>query len=154
MPGYTIKLLPVKENITFTPAEWQTILLFNESPDFDKLIHLLKTKHHMDIKNIESMLMELQKKGAIKLLKTRTEELGVDIPVLFWDTIKMELSKSIGPIASLVIDDSVNEFNYSKKNFPKKLLFSFVEKVANEISSAAEKNQFQKTMLNFIKQNI
>lgn len=154
MSSYTIKLTPVRENVILTPAEWQIILLFIELNDFNKLVNTLKTKHNLEIKSIETMLLGLQKKGLIKLGKTKTEEAAVEIPVLFWDTIKMELSKSIGPIASIVVDDNVDEFNYSKGTFPKKLLFSFVEKVAGEINSASERNQFQKTMLNFIKQNI
>lgn len=154
MSSYSIKLLPIQQAVTVTPAEWQIILLFAELGDFDKLVNTLRTTHNIELKTIEATLLGLQKKGVIQLSKKQVEDAGAEIPALFWETINIELSKSIGPIASIVIDDSIDEFSYSRDSFPQKLLFSFVEKVSNEISSSAEKNQFQKTMLNFIKQNI
>lgn len=156
MAHYTINLLPAKEDISFTPAEWQVVRTYFELKDFDKLINRLRMQHNMDTKAIESTLLGLQKKGIIKLTQTQVAAAPTseEIPAKFWETINIELSKSIGPIASIVIDNNLEEFNYPQKTFPKKLLFSFIEKVANQIGSPEEKSQFQKTMLNFIKQNI
>ncbi|MBF0203053.1 MAG: hypothetical protein HQK67_01805 [Desulfamplus sp.] len=72
---------------------------------------------------------------------------------IFWEQLENELSRAIGPIASIVIDDAISEFNIPKDKFPGKFLYSLIEKVAAEIQSHAEKTQFQKAMLEVIKQS-
>ena len=148
MANYTIELLPVKEQVVLSPAEWQIVVLFCKYPDID----ILKEKANLSSNNLNTILARLQKKRVLKVIENRPAELQTQIPSFFWERIEKELSKSIGPIASLVLDDKVDEFNVSKENFPSKYLYSLVEKVASEINSQEEKNQFQKTMLEFIKQ--
>ncbi|MBF0303234.1 MAG: hypothetical protein HQK73_09350, partial [Desulfamplus sp.] len=107
----------------------------------------------------------LQKRNILKLFQTQVAEntdtvleaatasvVIPETPVIFWERLENELSKAIGPIASIVIDDAVTEFNIQRENFPAKFLYSLVEKVAAEIHSHAEKTQFQKAMLEVIKQ--
>lgn len=156
MSRYTIDIKPANDTVTLSPAEWQVILSFARHKDFGMLINNLRQQHNMEIKYIESILLSMQKKGIVKLTQLQPDKEAVNgkVPDKFWETINIELSKSIGPIASIIIDDSIEEFNCSKNAFPIELLFSFIEKTANQISSPEDKSQFQKNMLTFIKQNI
>lgn len=147
MARQSIKLLPVKKSITLTPSEWQVIAMFYKHPDLNEL----KAKFNVNTDQLYAIIERLEAKKVIKIIQTPSQSL-VEIPTIFWEKLEKELSKSIGPIASLVLDDTIEEFNKSRDNFPHKMLYSLVEKVATEINSPAGKQQFQKTMLELIKQ--
>lgn len=154
---YMIELIPsVEKNIIITPAEWLIIVMLTKYPDFNKMIVELKSRYNMNSDEIKQSLSNLQKKKMIKLLQTQeeAEQEEAETSDLFWETITKELSRAIGPIADIVIDDAVGEFNVSRDKFPAKYLYSLVEKVAAEIHTTAEKSQFQKAMLEFIKQSV
>lgn len=147
MARQSIELLQVKESITLTPSEWSVIAMFYKYSDLDEL----KSKFNVPADKLNAVLEKLQAKRAIKI--TQIQPLpSVGIPSFFWEKIVKELSKCIGPIAPLVLDDKIEEFNRSRDNFPLEMLYSLVEKVATEINSPEGKQQFQKTMLGIIKQ--
>ncbi|SLM30195.1 hypothetical protein MTBBW1_2130090 [Desulfamplus magnetovallimortis] len=167
MIKYRIELIPSAEkNITLTSSEWAIVVMFSKFSDFNKMVIELKLRMNIDFDEIKQALSSLQKKKILKLLQTQTdddvqaksseatEEKSMENMAVFWDKITKELSRAIGPIADIVIDDAVGEFKASRDNFPSKYLYSLVEKVATEIHTAAEKSQFQKAMLEFIKDNM
>ncbi|MBF0411205.1 MAG: hypothetical protein HQK70_00665 [Desulfamplus sp.] len=166
MLKYIIELMPTKEDsVTLSSSEWTIIVMLNKYPDFNRLISELKKNYNMSVEEIKASLGKLQKRNILKLFQTQVAEntdtvleaatasvVIPETPVIFWERLENELSKAIGPIASIVIDDAVTEFNIQRENFPAKFLYSLVEKVAAEIHSHAEKTQFQKAMLEVIKQ--
>jgi hypothetical protein len=147
MARQKIKFLPVKESITLTPSEWTVIAMVNKYPDLDEL----KARFNVTAGQLNAVLEKLQAKKAVKIIQTPSLPPG-EISSIFWGKLEKELSKCIGPIAPLVLDDKIEEFNRSRDNFPHKMLYSLVEKLATEINSPAGKQQFQKTMLELIKQ--
>ncbi|MBF0378241.1 MAG: hypothetical protein HQK72_12275 [Desulfamplus sp.] len=164
MLKYIIELIPTTDNsVTLSSSEWVIIVMLTKYPDFNRLIAELKKNHNMTIEEIKALLGNLQKRKILKLFQTEvSEDVSVipsaqtavsmpETPSIFWERLENELSRAIGPIASIVIDDSVSEFNMPREKFPIKFLYSLVEKVAAEINSSVEKTQFQKAMLEVIK---
>jgi len=166
MLKYIIELIPSEEDsITLSSSEWSIIVVLNKYPDFNKLIAELKKNYNMTAEEIKALLISLQKRKILKLFQTEVMDESPatlrenssatpGIPLIFWEKLENELSRAIGPIASIVIDDAVSEFNIPREKFPGKFLYSLVEKVAAEIHSYAEKTQFQKAMLEVIKQSV
>ncbi len=148
MAKTTVEFLPVKEDVILKPSEWQLITMLYKYSDIEEL----KEKVNINEATLDALLNQLKKKNLVRISQADATDHSARIPSFFWEKLETELSKSIGPIASLVIDDKLEEFERSKNNFPHKQLYSLVEKVAMEISANAEKNQFQRTMLEFIKQ--
>lgn len=148
MAKTTVEFLPVKEDVTLKPSEWQLITMLYKYSDLEEL----KEKVNINESTLDTLLNQLKKKKLVRVAQADSSDSSAQIPTFFWEKLERELSKSIGPIASLVVDDKLEEFERTKENFPHKLLYSLVEKVAMEISAQAEKNQFQRTMLEFIKQ--
>ena len=147
MTSQSIELLPVKESITLTPSEWYVIAMVYKYRDLDKL----KARLNVNPDQLTRVLKKLQDKKFIKLIKTLSHP-SIEIPTLFWEKLEKELSRCIGPIAPLVIDDTIEEFNKSRDNFPHKMLYNLLEKISLEINTSDGKQQFQKTMLEVIKQ--
>jgi len=147
MARQSIELLPVKESITLTPSEWSVVAMFYKYPDLDDL----KARFNVNEDKLNMILEALTAKKAIKIIQDPTQPL-VEIPASFWEKMEKELSRCIGPIAPLILDDKIEEFNRSRDSFPLEMLYTLVEKVATEIDSPEGKQQFQKTMLGLIKQ--
>ncbi|MBF0228757.1 MAG: hypothetical protein HQK63_04085 [Desulfamplus sp.] len=166
MLKYIIELIPTTDNsVTLSSSEWAIIVMLTKYPDFNRLIAELKKNNNMTMEEIKGLLGNLQKRKILKLFQTevsaedtatisspQTSVAMPETPSIFWERLENELSRAIGPIASIVIDDSVSEFNMPREKFPTKFLYSLVEKVAAEINSSVEKTQFQKAMLEVIKQ--
>ncbi|MEN8210422.1 MAG: hypothetical protein ABFR31_01780 [Thermodesulfobacteriota bacterium] len=142
-----IQLLSVKESITLTPSEWNVIVMLYNYPDLDEL----KSKYSVNTDQLNAILEKLQAKKAIQSTHIKTLS-SAEVPSSFWDRLEKELSISIGPVASLVLDDKIEEFNRSRDNFSHEMLYSLVEKLVTEINSPDGKQQFQKKMLTLIKQ--
>lgn len=148
MGNRTIELLPAKEPVSLTPPEWNVIAMFHKYPD----LKTIAQKFNINEQQLDTILERLETRKLIRVINLDSDDTAVEIPSFFWERLEKELSKSIGPIAALVIDDKLKEFNRQKTNFPHKMLYSLVEKVATEISVGPERNKFQKTMLELIKQ--
>ena len=105
----------------------------------------------MNADKLNVVLKKLQAKKAIKIIQGPSLPL-VEISVSFWERLEKELSRCIGPIAPLVLDDKIEEFNKSRDNFPFDMMYSLIEKLATEIKASESKQQFQKIMIGLIKQ--
>lgn len=148
MANRTIELLPTKEQVSLSVSEWNVIAMFHRYPDLESIAQ----KFNINEKQLDAVLDRLQAKKILKVIELKQDDVSVEVPAFFWESLEKELSRSIGPIALLVIDDKVKEFNRKKANFPHKMLYSLVEKVAMEITLESERALFQRKMLELIKQ--
>jgi hypothetical protein len=69
----------------------------------------------------------------------------------FMSDLKSQLSKALGPIAAILIEDEVAERGYSFDRFPVSEAAELVDALAREIQRADKKNEFQKTMVNALR---
>ena len=69
----------------------------------------------------------------------------------FIDALKMALSRAVGPIAEILIDDGIRELSPTPMAVPTDRAAELVELLARQIPREAKKIQFQKAMLEAIK---
>lgn len=60
----------------------------------------------------------------------------------FFLLIETELKKAIGPIAPIIVDDTIAEFGESREAFPEDRVQAFVKAIGQEIVEDAKKNEF------------
>ena len=68
----------------------------------------------------------------------------------FFAQMEHELTKVMGPVATLVIDDEVAALGVAKDSFPRDKMAELVEKVSTEITDEGKRAGFQQTMLEAI----
>jgi predicted regulator of Ras-like GTPase activity (Roadblock/LC7/MglB family) len=68
----------------------------------------------------------------------------------FFAQMEHELTKVMGPVATLIIDDEVAALGAAKDVFPRDRLAELVEKVSSEITDEGKRDSFQQTMLEAI----
>jgi len=68
----------------------------------------------------------------------------------FFAQMEHELTKVMGPVATLIIDDEVAALSAAKDAFPRDRLAELVEKVSSEITDEDKRANFQQTVLETI----
>lgn len=70
----------------------------------------------------------------------------------FFPVIESELSKIMGPMAAIIIDDIISDFGESRDAFPVDRLPPFVQAVGEEITDKTKRALFAKLMTEFLAQ--
>ena len=115
------------------------------------------------VRNINVPLLNLTANLAVRKLtkrlkalspaETKVKALGPAIPPeltvdgTFFAQIEHELTKVMGPVATLIIDDEVAALGADKDSFPRDRVAELVEKVSSEITDKDKRARFQQIML-------
>ncbi len=70
----------------------------------------------------------------------------------FMDYLTSQLSRALGPIAGLLIEEVVAEMGYSLKQFPSAQAAELIDLLARDIQRDQKKNPFKMNMINKIKE--
>ena len=111
------------------------------------------------VRNINIPLLNLTANLAARELKKRLKapspaeikvppELTVD--ETFFAQMEHELTKVMGPVATLIIDDEMAALGAAKDSFPRDRVAELVEKISAEITDDGKRASFQQTMLEAI----
>jgi hypothetical protein len=104
-----------------------------------------KTGQSMGI--IREMTSKLLKLGLIEKIEKEITPVDND----FFRKMLDELALAIGPIASVLIEDEVQDLGHDVNNFPSYLVTELVDRVAAEIRREEKKSIFIKNMVNIIR---
>jgi hypothetical protein len=86
------------------------------------------------------------------LLATRNRKHSSNnlVPGVFFTAIEKELAKSMGPIAPIIVEDKIAEFEEAREAFPKEKAEPLIQAISEEIEDSAERDPFVKAMTEFL----
>lgn len=96
------------------------------------------------------MFERLLEEGLLELIETPDD--NPYIPEEMLEDIEYQLTYHIGPVASILIDDLLEELKRSREKLDRKQLPLFVELLSLEISNVDKREVFQKQMLKKVKE--
>jgi len=118
------------------------------------------------VRNINVPLLNLTANLAVRKLTKRLKALspaetkvkalgpatppGLTVDGTFFAQIEHELTKVMGPVATLIIDDEVAALGADKDSFPRDRVAELVKKVGSEITDEDKRASFQQIMLEAI----
>lgn len=70
----------------------------------------------------------------------------------FFRALTQATASAVGPLASIIVDDAIEDLEASRGDFHRELVSSLVERVASEIREPDKRVQFQQTMLATLRQ--
>ena len=73
------------------------------------------------------------------------------VPVEFFNSLETELTKIIGPVAPLILEDTLMEMETSKDHYLPERVPELIEMVSEEIVDNQKKVKFQQVMLTHLK---
>ena len=124
----------------------QTLLIFMEL-DGKTTLGALAGKTGLSMGAIRELISNLLNLGLIE----KVEKQIVPVDSVFFRHLLDELALAIGPIASVLIEDEVQDLGYNVKTFPTYLVTELVDRLAGEIKRADKRTDFLKNMVSIIR---
>jgi hypothetical protein len=72
------------------------------------------------------------------------------VDATFFVEVETELKKLVGPIARVIMNDTLAAFEESRDAFPKHRAMSFIQTVSDQIVEEQKRDQFDKAMFSFL----
>ncbi|MFZ1983630.1 MAG: hypothetical protein WAU91_04405 [Desulfatitalea sp.] len=89
---------------------------------------------------------------ALKLIAP-ADGVAIHVDQSFMDFLKEQLSIAVGPIAEIIIEDTIKDFGFAMTSFPTYKVADLVALLAQEIQHEDHRRAFQQKMLERIKHN-
>lgn len=132
----------VREDTAEYSFDAQMLTLFMEL-DGKKSLAVISKKTGLKMSALREATSKLLK---IKLIETVAEAISV-VDADFMDTLKRELSLAIGPLASILIEDAVNDLGQNLNRFPTRRAAELVESLSREIQREDKRAAFKQNMV-------
>jgi len=136
----------VRDDLGNFSLDRQTLLMLMEL-DGKATLGTLAANTGLNMGSIREFIAKLLKLGLIE--KVEREIIAVDGD--FFRKLLDELALAIGPIASVLIEDEVQDLGHDVKTFPSYLVTELVDRLAGEIRREEKKAIFIKNMVNLIR---
>ena len=114
--------------------------------DENKSLHQIAEEVEMETTTLKKTLSKLLNQGLIEPVKK-------DIPYLdrvFLEALRINLSKVIGPMAEILIEDVVAEMELKTSEIPVNQAAELINNLALEITDEKDRIEFKKSMLNIL----
>jgi len=111
--------------------------------DENKSLYQIADEVDMERTSLKTTLSKLLKQGLIEPVKK-------DIPYLdraFLEALRVNLSKIIGPMAEILIEDVVAKMNLINSEIPKNQAAELINNLSLEIPEEKDRLEFKKSML-------
>ena len=136
----------VRDDLGDFSLDGQTLFILMELDGKATLGHLAG-KTGLSMGSIRELVGTLLKLGLIEKVEKEVIPVGND----FFRNLLDELALAIGPIASVLIEDEVQDLGYDVNSFPSFLVTELVDRLAGEIRREEKKTIFIKNMVNIIR---
>ena len=132
----------VREDTAEYSFDAQMLTLFMEL-DGKKSLAVISKKKEMKMSAVREATSKLLKIGLIEPVAEAVSVVDSD----FMDTLKRELSLAIGPLASILIEDAVNDLGQNLSRFPTRRAAELVESLSHEIQREDKRAAFKQNMV-------
>jgi DNA-binding transcriptional regulator YhcF (GntR family) len=116
--------------------------------DEHKSLYQIAAEAEMDSATFKKALRRLLEQGLIETVQKRVPLLGK----LFLDTVHLNLSRAIGPMAQIVLEETLAEMNLNPNGIALDQAAELVTHLALEISDEGSRTQFQKAIIPLLNQ--
>lgn len=103
----------------------------------------------MDISMLNQILSKLLKLKLIEPVKKKNRFLSKK----FLEDLRLNLSQAIGPMAQILIEDTVAEMELKMSEIPRHQVAELISNIAREVPEENNQIEFKKTMIEIMKKN-
>jgi len=129
------------KEVNLKSLEWAVVTQLNGEKTMGQIGEIL-TLSQNEVKQIFSRLFD---EGLLEFIRTESED-NSPAP-LFIETLERQFKMYAGPVADIIINDTLMELNTSREHLEKNQIPLLVELIGYQISSEKKRAQFQKEML-------
>jgi hypothetical protein len=117
--------------------------------DENKDLLQISNEAGMDISMLNHILTKLLKLKLIEPVEKKTQFLSEK----FIEAMKTNLSQAVGPMAHIIIEDTVAEMELKMSEIPGHQAAELISNIAREVPEEKNQIEFKKTMIKIMKEN-
>jgi hypothetical protein len=140
---FHLSLQKSQENKNITAEQWNVLALCNGTKTVSEITETLNWDEFKTSKII-SQLIQL---GLLVRAEGQRPAEKKLVGENFFLKVENEFKKAVGPMASIIIDDKIEEFGNTRSSFPQDQTLSFIEALAEEIPRDGQKKEFIRVMM-------
>jgi len=143
---FRLSLQKSSENKNINADQWNVLALCNGTKSVTEIAGTLNWDEFKTSKAILQLVqlgLLVKAEGQKPLEKKLAGE-------TFFLKVENELKKAVGPVASVIIDDKLNELGMTATTLPQDQAQPFVEALSEEIPRDAQKKEFIRVMMEFL----
>lgn len=129
------------KEVNLKSLEWAVVTQLNGEKTMGQIGEIL-TLSQNEVQKIFSRLFE---EGLLEFVKSQSED-NSPAP-LFLDTLEHQFKMYVGPVADIIVNDTLAELKTSREHLEKSQIPLIVELIGHQISNEKKRVQFQKEML-------
>ena len=146
---YKLVARPSSE-IQLRAEDWSVLTLI----DGERTVREIADHSQLNELYSSKIICRLYELGLVEFLGLQTAEPPPPsdfVEASFVDNIETDLTRAIGPMAPIVIDECAEQMGHSRSGLPRDAVPELVERLANEIADPARRTKFQEAMLERMK---
>ena len=133
------------ENRTILAKQWGVLALCNGTRSVSEIAGLLR-RSVFDVAETVCKMVDMRVLEKVEVVGTPKAQLQGTVHETFFADVETELKKVVGPIARIILNDTLEAFEESRDAFPKDRVMSFIRTVSDQIVEEQKREQFDKAM--------
>jgi len=144
---FALAATSARENLNIRVEEWQILAQINGVRTVREIVEITGKDEY----SVAKTLYNLFSQGLLDPVRQAEPVKSARVPEDFFVKLEAELTRAIGPMAPIIIDETLDEFHESRDNFPTDRIAVLIEKVSSEISDENKKLRFYQSMIDSLK---
>jgi predicted transcriptional regulator len=140
---FHLSLQKSQENKNITAEQWNVLALCNGTKNVSEIAETLS----WDEFRTSKIILQLIQLGLLVRAEGQRPAEKKFLGENFFQKVENEFKKAVGPMASIIIDDKIEEFGNTRSSFPQDQTLSFIEALAEEIPRDGQKKEFIRVMM-------
>jgi hypothetical protein len=137
----------LSQEVNLKPEEWRILSQINGARSISQIAQALG----LDFAFVSQMADALYRGGLLQVAPGSVVPPSSTMDGAFFDHVIRQLTLTMGPFASVVVEDEIAALGETRDRFPRERIAELVERVGEAIDDREERLQFQKAMLNAIR---
>ncbi len=133
--------------VNLKPEAWRILAQVNGTRTVAEIAQNLR----IDVALTARVATSLVEAGLLELAPGSAAPPPPVVPNAFFDFVTRELTRVLGPIASIILEDEMIAFGETREQFPRERIAELIERLSAEIRDETKRLHFQQIMLDAIR---
>lgn len=143
---FRLSLQKSPENKNINADQWNVLALCNGTKNISEIAEALG----WDEFKVSKTILQVVQLGLLTKAEGQRPVEKKLVGENFFVKVEKELKTAVGPVASVIIEDKLNEFGSTAASFPQDQALPFIEGLGEEIPREVQKKEFIRAMMEFL----
>lgn len=135
-------------SVTVEAADWELLAVLGEETTVEDIAAEFGTDEFEAMKRVSRLKLA----GLVELGNAVAAPQPIQVARAlagpqFFKALTTAVAAALGPLAEIIIDDTVEDLGFTRANFPRDMVASLAERISSEIKDNDKRVRFQQTML-------